>query len=92
MTDKYVPSSANTAFGTYASTQAASAAAQTEIVDGIQSLAALFGITISDAGAITGYTGTADHPDFNKISDATRVALARELSALATAVEARATA
>ena len=87
MVDKYAPP-----FGTYTSVNIASAAGQAEIVDGIQSLAALFGITISDAGVITGYTGNATVPDFNKISDGMREKLAKELAALAVAVEAMPTA
>jgi hypothetical protein len=88
MVDSYKPP-----FGTYTSVAVASAAAQTEIVDGIQSLATLFGITIADAGTYTiGKNADLPKPDFDRIDPATRIKLAEELSALAKAVEAMPTA
>lgn len=91
MPDVFFPPSA---FSTHTSVQVVIAAAQTEIVDGIQSIVRLLGATMSDAGAITDYNAVqADgsamaHPNFNHIPEATRRLILNELSALAVAVEA----
>jgi hypothetical protein len=95
MTDVFQPSSV---FGTYAHTQAVSAAAQTEIVAGIISLAGLLGATMAATGLITEYnaprsTGAAaSPPNFNHIPEATRRLILAELSAMAVSIEASATA
>ena len=95
MTDTFQPPST---FSTQTSVEVVSAAAQAEIVNGIQSIVALMGATMSDAGAITEWnapqsTGAAAAPpNFNHIPDATRRLIINELAALAVAVEAHPTA
>ena len=95
MTDVYYPSSH---FSTQTSVEVVSAAAQTEIVNGIQSIAALLGATMSDAGLITDYNARQTTganmapPNFDRIPEATRRLILNELSALAVAVEAHPTA
>lgn len=95
MTDVYQPSSV---FSTQTSVEVVSAAAQTEIVNGIQSIVALLGATLSDAGSVTNWnapqsTGAAAAPpNFNHIPEATRRLIINELAALAVAVEAHPTA
>lgn len=95
MTDVYQPPST---FATHVTTEVVSAAAQTQIVDGIQSICALLGVTLSDAGAVTNwnaYQSTGANmapPNFNRIPEATRRLIVNELAALAVAVEAHPTA
>lgn len=95
MVDVYQPPST---FATHVTTEVVSAAAQTQIVDGIQSIVALLGATLSDAGVVTEWnavqsTGAAmASPNFNHIPEATRRLIINELAALAVAVEAHPTA
>lgn len=94
MTDVFSPPSA---FGTYTHAQAASAAAQTEIVANIISLCGLLGATMATTGLITEYNApqasgaAAAPPNFNHIPEATRRLILNELSAIAVGVEATAT-
>lgn len=74
MSDTYVPSAATTAHGTYTATN------DTNAIE----LARLLGITMESDGTYV-LEPTAAHPDFNKISGATRAAIARELSKIVTA-------
>lgn len=95
MVDVFSPPSV---FATHTSVEAVSAAAQTEIVNGIQSICRLLGATMSDAGVITDFntphsTGAAAAPpNFNHIPDATRRLILNELAGLAAAIEAHPTA
>lgn len=82
MVDKY-----RAPFGTYTGAQIAVQVAQTEIINNIISLAALYGITLVAAGTFT-TDGTASVPDFNKISEQERRQLARELGALCVVIDA----
>lgn len=95
MTDTFSPPSN---FVTHVTTEVVSAAAQTQIVNGIQALVALMGATLSDAGVVTEWnapqsTGAAAAPpNFNHIPEATRRLIINELAALAVAIEAHPTA
>ena len=82
MVDVYKPP-----YGTYTSVQIIVAAAQTEQMANIQSLATLLGGTIT-AGVVASTTGYAGHPDFNKIDHATRMKILTELAAISAAIDA----
>jgi hypothetical protein len=85
MVDKYTPP-----FGTYTGAQVCAALGQAEIIANLQSLVTLMGGGTIDStnGVCTGELGTAQHPDFNKISPYMRSAICRELAEIAKVVDA----
>lgn len=89
MADVYVPSGANTSFGTYpAVTDIIGAPAAAEVAALSAPLLALFGSYTASTGVVV----SAAHPDFNKISPAIRQKIQTEIAAVFAAIAAAPTA